>query len=219
MQHYSIQPESMIRYLALGDSYTIGEGVPDGASWPEQYANLLNAGAWSIARPVSVIAKTGWSTDELIQAISTEMPLPKYDWVSLLIGVNNQYRGRDIDNFCIEFIQLTKFASQLCGNGNAGLQVLSIPDWGQTPFGFACSRDLNQISSEIDAFNDTAKSVCESADIAFLDITTLTRKHCAQAHMHAEDGLHPSRQMYHLWANALLSQGKFGKLHILSKEK
>lgn len=203
-----------ISYLALGDSYTIGESVAAQQRWPEQYAQLLNTRGIAITKPVPFIAKTGWTSDELMHAITDAMPLTTYDWVSLLIGVNNQYQGRSLGDFQFEFKQLLEVASQLCSNGRAGVQVLSIPDWGQTPFGFASGRDTTQISIEIDAFNDVASRVCESAGIAFLDITILSRQHSNEAQMHAEDGLHPSRQMYHLWANALLSQGKFGRLSV-----
>jgi lysophospholipase L1-like esterase len=205
--------------LALGDSYTVGESLATSLSWPEQYARMQNASGLLIVQPVSIIAKTSWTTDELMHAISAAQPLQQYDYVSLLIGVNNQYRGRSLENFRIEFKQLAETAIQLCKYENLGVQVLSIPDWGQTPFGMASGRESKQISIEIDAFNQVASSVCEGMSIAFLDITTLTRKHSDQAHMHAEDGLHPSRQMYHLWANALLSQGKFGKLNQFSREE
>ncbi len=214
MQTHSSASLSTIRYLALGDSYTIGEGAPEAARWPEQFASLLNASGLSIAQPVPIIAKTGWTTDELLQAISAGMPLQQYDFVSLLIGVNNQYRGRCLENFYIEFKHLAETAAQLCSNGYAGVQVLSIPDWGQTPFGFASGRDTLQISAEIDLFNVVASEVCECLDIAFLDITTLTRQHSNNILMHTDDGLHPSLQMYYLWANALLSQGKFGRLNL-----
>jgi lysophospholipase L1-like esterase len=207
-----------LRYLALGDSYTIGESVDPVQRWPEQWARLANAQGARIEQPVTVIAQTGWTTDELLQGIEASDPAGPWDLVSLLIGVNNQYRGRSLENFGREYAQLAETAIHLA-RGEAGrVQALSIPDWGQTPFGAGCGRDITQISLEIDAFNGCAEAVCESRGIAFLDITSLTRLHSADPHMHAEDGLHPSAQMYQLWAKALLFTGKFGRLSLRARE-
>lgn len=212
-------PPSALRYLALGDSYTIGESVDPLQRWPEQWARLVNAQDGSIEQPVTVVAQTGWTTDELMQGIATAGLSGSWDLVSLLIGVNNQYRGRSLENFSAEFRQLAETAIHLA-RGDAGrVQALSIPDWGQTPFGAGCGRDTKRISLEIDAFNDCAGAVCESTGIAFLDITTLTREHSAEPRMHAGDGLHPSAQMYHLWAKALLFTGKFGRLSLRARER
>lgn len=207
-----------LRYLALGDSYTIGESVDPVQRWPEQWARLADAQGARIEQPVTVIARTGWTTDELLQGIEAADPPGTWDLVSLLIGVNNQYRGRSLENFGTEYTRLAKTAIHLA-HGEAGrVQALSIPDWGQTPFGAACGRDVTQIALEIDAFNACAKAVCEDLGIAFLDITALTRLHSADPRMHAEDGLHPSAQMYQLWAKALLFTGKFGRLSLRARE-
>lgn len=207
-----------LRYLALGDSYTIGESVDPVQRWPEQWARLANAQGRQIERPVTVIAQTGWTTDELQQGIEAFGTSGPWDLVSLLIGVNNQYRGRSLENFTMEYTQLAKTAIHLA-RGEAGhVQALSIPDWGQTPFGAGCGRDITQVALEIDAFNHRAKAVCESLGIAFLDITALTRLHSADPQMHAEDGLHPSARMYELWAKALLFTGKFGRLGLRARE-
>lgn len=202
----------MLHLLALGDSYTIGEAVPPEQRWVEQWAGLMQAEGHAIARPVRVIAQTGWTTDELAQAIIEAEPIGSWDLVTLLIGVNNQYRGRDLENFRREFNTLLDTASAAAGHRPERVQVLSIPDWGQTPFGAACGRDLNQVGAEIDAFNGVIAGVCGERGIALLDITGLTRRHSADSRMHAEDGLHPSAAMYRLWAEALLCTGKFGRL-------
>jgi lysophospholipase L1-like esterase len=202
----------MLHLLALGDSYTIGEAVPPEQRWVEQWAGLMQAEGHAIARPVRVIAQTGWTTDELAQAIIEAEPIGFWDLVTLLIGVNNQYRGRDLENFRREFNTLLDTASAAAGHRPERVQVLSIPDWGQTPFGAACGRDLNQVGAEIDAFNGVIAGVCGERGIALLDITGLTRRHSADSRMHAEDGLHPSAAMYRLWAEALLCTGKFGRL-------
>ena len=202
----------MLHLLALGDSYTIGEAVPPEQRWVEQWAGLMQAEGHAIARPVRVIAQTGWTTDELAQAIIEAEPIGSWDLVTLLIGVNNQYRGRDLENFRREFNTLLDTASAAAGHRPERVQVLSIPDWGQTPFGAACGRDLSQVGAEIDAFNGVIAGVCGERGIALLDITGLTRRHSADSRMHAEDGLHPSAAMYRLWAEALLCTGKFGGL-------
>ena len=202
----------MLHLLALGDSYTIGEAVPPEQRWVEQWAGLMQAEGHAIARPVRVIAQTGWTTDELAQAIIEAEPIGSWDLVTLLIGVNNQYRGRDLENFRREFNTLLDTASAAAGHRPERVQVLSIPDWGQTPFGAACGRDLSQVGAEIDAFNGVIAGVCGERGIALLDITGLTRQHSADSRMHAEDGLHPSAAMYRLWAQALLCTGKFGRL-------
>jgi lysophospholipase L1-like esterase len=202
----------MLHLLALGDSYTIGETVPPEQRWVEQWAGLMQAEGHAIARPVRVIAQTGWTTDELAQAIIEAEPIGSWDLVTLLIGVNNQYRGRDLENFRREFNTLLDTACAAAGHRPERVQVLSIPDWGQTPFGAACGRDLSQVGAEIDAFNGVIAGVCGERGIALLDITGLTRRHSADSRMHAEDGLHPSAAMYRLWAEALLCTGKFGRL-------
>ena len=202
----------MLHLLALGDSYTIGEAVPPEQRWVEQWAGLMQAEGHAIARPVRVIAQTGWTTEELAQAIIEAEPIGFWDLVTLLIGVNNQYRGRDLENFRREFNTLLDTASAAAGHRPERVQVLSIPDWGQTPFGAACGRDLSQVGAEIDAFNGVIAGVCGERGIALLDITGLTRRHSADSRMHAEDGLHPSAAMYRLWAEALLCTGKFGRL-------
>jgi lysophospholipase L1-like esterase len=202
----------MSRLLALGDSYTIGEGVAESARWPEQFARLCNAEGGSIEQPVTVIAQTGWTSDELLSAIASGPPLRAYDLVSVLIGVNNQYRGWPLPRFLAELRQLLEIAEQAVSGRRGNIQVLSIPDWGRTPFGTACGRDLAVVSAEIDAFNHASRDLCQSMAIAWHDITELTRKHQHDPCMHAPDGLHPSGSMYALWAESLHCTGIFGRL-------
>lgn len=202
----------MRRLLALGDSYTIGESVPPEDRWVAQWAEAMTAAGHAIERPVHVIAQTGWTTDELAAEIAHRMPLGQWDLVTLLVGVNNQYRGRSVDEYRGEFDALLETAVDLTGGRADHVQVLSIPDWGQTPFGAASGRDLGAVGREIDAFNAAAHECCERRAVAFLDITGLTRAHSREPAMHADDGLHPSAALYRLWAEALLCTGKFGKL-------
>lgn len=195
----------MLNFLALGDSYTIGEGVAEHERWPEQWASLMAKHGHPIKQPVHIIAKTGWTTGELLQAIDAEGDIGTWDYVSLLIGVNNQYRGQSIDKYKVEFKQLANLAIDFAKNKPEQVLVLSIPDWGQTPFGQASGRDICQISLEIDTFNREAQEICQSLLLKFWDITTITRENSHNPLMHASDGLHPSGQMYQLWANTLLS--------------
>lgn len=202
----------MPRLLALGDSYTIGESVAPEARWPEQWAAAMAAAGHGIERPVRVIARTGWTTDELAAEIAGQMPLGQWDLVTLLVGVNNQYRGRPVGEYRGEFDALLETAIGLAGGRPDHVQALSIPDWGQTPFGAASGRDLATVAREIDAYNTVARDVCDRHAVAFLDITGLTRARSRDPAMHAADGLHPSAAMYRLWAEALLCTGKFGRL-------
>ena len=205
MQTYSRPPNSSARFLALGDSYTIGEGVAESSRWPEQWARRMNEHGHSINQPVRIIAQTGWTTDELMQAIEDAGEIGIYQHVSLLIGVNNQYRRRSIDEFETEFTQLAEKAIYFAGNKPQQVFVLSIPDWGQTPFGQASSRDTSQISQEIDSFNLVVEKICQRLQIKYWDITSITRENSKKPLMHADDGLHPSQLMYEIWVNSLFS--------------
>ena len=186
-----------IRYLALGDSYTIGEGVPAEARWPHRLAATLRAQGIALDDP-RIIATTGWTTDELQAAIDVEQPAGPFGFVSLLIGVNNQYRGRPVEDYAVQFQQLLQRAIDFAG-GNAGrVLVLSIPDWGVTPF--AQDREPARIAFELDAYNRAAAAICRDHGVLFVDITVLSRQHGAEPSMLADDGLHPSGAMYALWA-------------------
>ena len=195
---------SGLSYLALGDSYTIGEGVAAGERWPLQLANALRSEHIPLADP-RIIATTGWTTDELDAAIDSAQPLGQYDFVSLLIGVNNQYRGRPLDNYRHEFTVLLGRAIGFAGGRADRVLVLSIPDWGVTRFGRTSGRDTAQIARELDAYNAAARAICDARGVAFVDITAVSRQHGAEAAMLVADGLHPSSSMYALWTQAALS--------------
>ncbi len=199
-------------FLALGDSYTIGESVPEDGRWPVQLAAALRDRGVAIADP-RIIATTGWTTDELSAAMDAAEPLPQYDVVSLLIGVNNQYRGRDADDYRGEFATLLDRAITLARGRADRVLVLSIPDWGVTPFGAGSGRDVAQIARELDAYNAVAKAECERRGVAFVDITPVSRARGAEAGMVADDGLHPSAAMYAEWtARALpVAQGRLSR--------
>ena len=187
-------------YLALGDSYTIGEQVGVNDSFPYQTVYLLKKKNILFAAP-EILAATGFTTDELNAAIDKAKLLPQYDFVSLLIGVNNQYRGRGADNFKEEFGGLLKRAISFSENKPQNVFVLSIPDWGVTPF--AANRDKEKIAITIDAFNEVCKSVSEENKTHFIDITFSQREDGNKAEFLAADQLHPSRKEYTKWAALL----------------
>jgi len=192
-----------LRYLALGDSYTIGEGVPESGRWPVQLVHALRADGIPLADP-RIIAQTGWTTDELDAAIDAVHPLAEYDLVSLLIGVNNQYRGRSVEEYRAQFAGLLERAVGFAQWRPERVLVLSIPDWGVTPFAQNAKRDAELIASEIDAFNAAAQSVCNARGTAFVDITPVSRMRGAEPVMLAEDGLHPSSALYTEWLRLAL---------------
>jgi lysophospholipase L1-like esterase len=189
-------------YLALGDSYTIGEGLPLEDNFPHQTVDLLRKKGMSIAVP-EIVAKTGWTTDELMDAITKRTLKSNYYYVSLLIGVNNQYRGRDIATYQKEFEQLLLQAIQFAGDKPQHVFVLSIPDWGATPF--AEGRDRAKIASEIDHFNDANRKTAEKHKVHYIEITTGTREVKQDLSLVAEDKLHPSKKEYARWAEKLSS--------------
>lgn len=186
-------------YLALGDSYTIGEGVPENGRWPVQFAAALRAGGIPMDEP-RVIAKTGWTTDELSAAMDEAEPLGQYDLVSLAIGVNNQYRGREVGEYREQFAGLLDRAISLAGGRKDRVFVLSIPDWGVTPFAREQGRDPAQIAQQLDAYNAAAAEECERRGVVYVDVTEASRYRGADPMMLAKDGLHPSLTMYSLWA-------------------
>ena len=190
-----------VSFLALGDSYTIGESVDSAQRWPVQLSALLQREGIPASEPM-IIARTGWTTDELAEGIGAVGPTGPYDLVSLLIGVNNQYRGRGLEEYRAQLMDLLSEATALAGGHPDRVLVLSIPDWGVMPF--AEGRDRNQIGSEIDAFNEIKRKECEAAGIRYLDITGISREAGTDSTLVAEDGLHPSGAMYSLWAEAAL---------------
>jgi len=187
-------------YLALGDSYTIGESIPIYESYPYQTVQLLREKGVQITAP-EIIAKTGWTTDELSAAINRSKFLEKYDYVSLLIGVNNQYRGRTTDEYATQFEELLKKAISFSANGITSVFVISIPDWGATPF--AEGRDHKKITDEINAFNDINKRISEKYGVKYIEITEASRDARTNPALVAKDKLHPSGLEYNKWAKKL----------------
>jgi lysophospholipase L1-like esterase len=184
-------------YLALGDSYTIGEQVLLPDNFPNQTVALLNG----LLTSPHIIATTGFTTDELNAAINAANISMQYDIVSLLIGVNNQYRGGDIPNFTTEFEELLKRAIHFSGNQPNRVFVLSIPDWGVTPF--AAARDTKQIAAEIDAYNVVCENIAVQYGAHFINITASQRADGAATDFLAADQLHPSAKEYAKWAAQL----------------
>jgi lysophospholipase L1-like esterase len=192
-------------YLALGDSYTIGESVLPSENFPNQTVQLLTQSGYNFKSP-EIIAKTGWTTDELQNSINSHTFTPPYDIVTLLIGVNNQYRGRPVDTYKPEFENLLRQAIQFAGGKTDHVIVLSIPDWGVTPF--ANGRDRAQIAREIDEYNSANKTISENYKVNFIDITSLTREAANDLSLLAADGLHPSAKEYKRWSEKLADKIK-----------
>lgn len=187
-------------YLALGDSYTVGEQVLLADSFPYQTVQLLRQNNLPFFAP-EIIAKNEWTTEDLQKEIDTKLFLEKYDFVSLLIGVNNQYRGKDLDEYEIQFERLLQKAIRLCGNNVKNVFVLSIPDWSTMPF--AKDRDIEKIAEEIKLFNKACKKITKKLCCIFINITVSQIKDSDDPKMIAEDGLHPSLFEYKKWAKKL----------------
>ena len=192
-----------LRYLALGDSYTIGEGVEPEGRWPVRLARALRSEGIPLAEP-HIVAATGWTTDELSAAIDAAEPLGTFDFASLLIGVNNQYRGRSVDDYRGEFDGLLARATAFVAGRAERVLALSIPDWGATPFAIQSGRDRDLIAAELDLYNAAARDACAARGIAFVDIAPLSRELGGDEAMLADDGLHPSAAMYAQWARLAL---------------
>jgi lysophospholipase L1-like esterase len=191
---------SKISFLALGDSYTIGEGVMESDCWPVQLADTLKERGYVMDAP-QIIAKTGWTTAELIAELKSINLTESFTMVSLLIGVNNQYRGASINNYRAEFKYLLQRAITYAENQPTRVIVFSIPDWGVTPF--AENRDRRKIRSEIEAFNSCNKKFTLNAGAKYIDITDISRKAATDPSLLAADKLHPSGKMYQRWVNRI----------------
>jgi lysophospholipase L1-like esterase len=191
-----------LTFLALGDSYTIGESVLPKENFPSQVVSLLRKKGFEITDP-NIIAKTGWTTGELADAISKENITTTYDLVTLLIGVNNQYRNESIEIYQSEFEDLLKSAIQFAANKKEHVIVLSIPDWGATPF--AEKRDRKQITKKINEFNNCNKQIADRYSIQYINITRGSRLAIADKSLVASDGLHPSGKEYARWARQVAS--------------
>ncbi|RVU01928.1 SGNH/GDSL hydrolase family protein [Mucilaginibacter limnophilus] len=196
------KPDTTVKltYLALGDSYTIGESVVYDQNFPNQLTKRLNIAGYKVSQP-HIIARTGWTTNELIDAIEREKVTEKFDFVTLLIGVNNQYRGYDINVYRKEFVELLNTAISFANGKKDHVFVVSIPDYGVTPFGM--SRDPQKIAQEIDAYNAINKEESVKAGVNYVDITPISRQAATQPDLVAADGLHPSAKMYTAWVNLL----------------
>jgi acyl-CoA thioesterase I len=197
-----------ISYLALGDSYTIGEGVAVKDCWPNQLADKLRETGVSVTAP-KIIARTGWRTDNLMAAIEAENLTEKYDLVSVLIGVNNQFQGKSMEVYKKDLRELFNTAINQCSRGKSGVFVLSIPDYGSTPFG---KIEREAIGQEIDTWNLACKSICDEFEISFYDITVLSKRAVEDASLTTKDNLHPSGKMYALWVEEI-----YGKVAALVK--
>ena len=195
---------SAVRYLALGDSYTIGESVSLEDRWPNQLVKLFEAE--EIQTEVTIIAHTGWTADELWQGIQTNPPEGIYDLVTLLIGVNNQYRGYPVNGYREDFRFMLGKAIEYAGGNSSHVVVLSIPDWGVTPF--AADRDPQVIGQQIDEFNAINLEETKLAGAHYVDVTPISREAVNDTMLIAPDGLHPSGKMYAKWAEKTLPSVK-----------
>ena len=189
-------------FLALGDSYTIGEGVPRDGNWPSQLVARLRSEGGNVGKP-RIVATTGWTTGELAAAMDAAAFEPPYALVSLSIGVNNEYRGRPLDEYSGQFRALLQRAVSLAGGGAARVVVVSIPDWGLTPFAAREARDPARIAREIDAFNAAARAETGDAGAHWVDVTGISRAPESRNEL-VDDGLHPSAAQYARWVEVIL---------------
>jgi len=192
-------------YLALGDSYTIGESVNENQRFPVQLVNELRKAGFNM-NSAQIVARTGWTTDELVAAIKNESFEESYNIVTLLIGVNNQYRGRSADQYRDEFKSLLQTAIQFAGNKAQNVIVISIPDYGVTPFGK--TRNPEAIAKDIDEFNAINLQETQHVGARYVNITDISREVENDASLVASDGLHPSGKMYRQWVERILPEAK-----------
>ncbi len=194
-----------VRLLALGDSYTIGHNVQAQDRWPSLLAQAFRLSGIDFAEP-EIIARTGWTTRELQQAVEQSAPAMNFDIVTVLVGVNDQYRHGTAEAYGLEFKRLLSRAITLTGGRADRVIVLSIPDWGVTPF--AAGGDREKISSEIDGFNRANREAARALGVRYVDVTTTSRRAIAEPHLIARDGLHPSRDMYRAWVELIRDEVK-----------
>lgn len=203
-----ISPEAIsqkLQFLALGDSYTIGESVAASERWPAQLVSVLREKDIDIADP-QIIATTGWRTDELKNAIEKAELRNHYDLVSLLIGVNNQYQGKPAEQYAVEFQGLLQTAVTLAGEKKENVFVVSIPDYGYTPFG---QPRQQEITKAVDQFNALNKEIADRVGVKYVNITDISRNGLSQPGLVAGDGLHPSGKMYTLWVERIVKVLQF----------
>lgn len=186
--------------LCLGDSYTVGEGVPLHQSFPYQTVQMLRKNGHAFHAP-EIVAQTGWTTFELAECLIHHSFESQYDFVTLLIGVNNQYRGLPVEDFAEDFEYLLKKAMSLCVAHEKQVLAISIPDWGITPF--AKNKHAGEIAAGIDGYNATAALLAAKYNVAWLDITSEYRLTGNTSEMLVDDGLHPSVKVYELWSREI----------------
>lgn len=196
-----------MRFLALGDSYTIGEGVAESERWPVRLAASLARRGVGLAAP-EIIARTGWTTDELAAGIERAGPAGPYALVTLLIGVNNQYHSRDEVEYRRQFSGLLAQVIGFAGGEPGRVLVLSIPDWGVTPY--AAGRDRAAIAAAIDRFNAINREESRRRGARYVDVTPVSREAERDAALLAPDGLHPSGRMYARWVELALPEARAG---------
>lgn len=201
----NVNPDAMdtgkITYLALGDSYTNGEAVSPTERFPVQLANMLQKENVHVQSP-DIVAVTGWTTANLLNALQSEHLKHNYTFVTLLIGVNNQYQGRSLDEYKEQFFRLLDSAVHFAGDKKGKVFVLSIPDYSVTPF--ASGSDQKKIAMEIDEFNAANKIISENSGVQYLDITGISREAKNDPGLIAPDGLHPSSEQYLKWDELLM---------------
>lgn len=191
------QTDSILSYLALGDSYTIGESVDKEHQWPGQLQDSLRSMGVAVEEPL-IIAKTGWRTDEMLRAAKEKVGDQQFDIVSLLIGVNNEYQGMSPKSFESEFEECLQYAIERCKDGEKGVFVLSIPDYGFTPFG---TEKKQQITKRLKAYNKICRQTCKEYGVLFINITDISRRVPEDSTLVATDKLHPSGRQYGLWVS------------------
>ncbi len=191
------------KYLALGDSYTIGESVAANLRWPVQLVAALRKQGYVLDEP-RIIAETGWTTDELIDAIQKQRVDPTFDLVSLLIGVNDQYRALDVSDYRVTFRAVLEKAIEFARGDPRRVVVLSIPDWSATPF--AEERDRQRIAAGINQFNAANRAQATRLGVRYIDITPVSREAAQDRSLIASDGLHPSAKMYAAWVRLVLPE-------------
>ena len=205
LSQFSQAQQKTLSYLALGDSYTIGEGVELSDRYPMQLVQEWNRTAKKPFASPLIIAKTGWTVDELEAGVqATPTAAEGYDLVTLLIGVNNQYRGLSVESFAVDFEKMLQRAISFARGKKKRVVVLSIPDWGVTPFAISKGVDPAQVEAGIDAYNETKKAICAKNGVKFIDITSEYRIAGALPEGVVEDQLHPSKLIYKKWMDKLL---------------